>query len=156
MDSFLIFFESMPSWQKLLWIIGCMSFHLILEDIRPFFTGGYRKWRHTRTNLVFLFTTMLINVIFGLLTVGVFIWGAESQIGLLHWMTAPTWVELIAAVVVFDFIAQFGVHWCLHNVPVLWRLHMVHHSDTHVECDHGHAAPPPSILLFANCSLWRP
>lgn len=137
MEQFLAFFESMPSWQKLGWIVVCMSLNFIVEGVRPMFSGGYRTWRHTRTNLVFLSTTVLINVVFGAVTVGVFAWSEAQQWGLLHWMEAPTWVELVVAVVVFDFIAQFGVHWCLHNVPLLWRLHMVHHSDTHVDVTTG-------------------
>ena len=147
MDQFLTFFEDMPSWQKLGWIVVCMSLNFIIEGVRPMFTGGYRSWRHTRTNLVFLSTTMVINVVFGLLTVGVFAWGAEAQVGLLHWIDAPTWVELLAAVVVFDFIAQFGVHWCLHNVPLLWNLHMVHHSDTHVDVTTGTRHHPIDFIV---------
>ncbi|MAI24029.1 MAG: sterol desaturase [Crocinitomicaceae bacterium] len=147
MDQFLTFFEDMPSWQKLGWIVVCMSLNFIIEGVRPMFTGGYRSWKHTRTNLVFLSTTMVINVVFGLLTVGVFAWGAEAQVGLLHWFEAPTWVELLAAVVVFDFIAQFGVHWCLHNVPLLWNLHMVHHSDTHVDVTTGTRHHPVDFIV---------
>lgn len=147
MDSFLSFFEDMPSWQKLGWIVICMSFHFFIEGVRPMFTGGFRSWKHTRTNLVFLLTTMLINVLFGVLTVGVFAWGASAQLGLLHWFVLPAWLELILAVVIFDFIAQFGVHYCLHNVPILWRLHTVHHSDTHVDVTTGTRHHPVDFMV---------
>lgn len=137
MEAFLDFFEAMPSWQKLVWIVACMSFNLVIEGVRPMFQGGYRSWKHTRTNLTFLATTMAINSAFGAATVGVFAWAATNQVGLLHLFAAPTWVELLVAIVVFDLIAQYGVHWCLHNVKPLWRLHMVHHSDTHVDVTTG-------------------
>jgi sterol desaturase/sphingolipid hydroxylase (fatty acid hydroxylase superfamily) len=156
MDSFLTFFESMPSWQKLLWIIGCMSFHLLLEGVRPFFTGGYRTWRHTRTNLVFLGTTMAINAAFGILTVGVFAWNAKTQLGILHWIEWGTALELLLTVVIFDFIAQYCLHWCLHKVPFLWRLHMVHHSDTHVDVTTGTRHHPVDFVvreLFAVAAM---
>ena len=115
----------MASWQKLLWIIGCMSLNLVFEGLRPFFKGGYRKWPHTRTNLIFLATTMAINSAFGVIAVGGFHWGANAQVGLLHWVDWSTGLELLLAIVVFDFIAQFSVHWCLHNVPFLW-LSLIH------------------------------
>ena len=115
MEAFLDFFEAMPSWQKLVWIVACMSINLVVEGVRPLFQGGFRSWKHTRTNLTFLGTTMAINSAFGAASVGVFAWAATNEVGLLHLFEAPTWVELIVAIVVFDLIAQYGVHWCLHN-----------------------------------------
>ena len=147
MNSLLAFFESMASWQKLLWIIGCMSLNLVLEGMRPFFKGGFRTWPHTRTNLVFLATTMAINSAFGVIAVGVFHWGANAQMGMLHWVDWSTGLELLLAIVVFDFIAQFSVHWCLHNVPMLWRLHKVHHSDTHVDVTTGTRHHPVDFVV---------
>ena len=52
MEAFLDFFEAMPSWQKLVWIVACMSVNLLVEGVRPMFQGGYRSWKHTRTNLL--------------------------------------------------------------------------------------------------------
>ena len=67
--------------------------------------------------------------------------------GLLHLFAAPTWVELLVAIVAFDLIAQYGVHWCLHNVKPLWRLHMVHHSDTHVDVTTGTRHHPLDFVV---------
>ncbi len=153
MNSLLAFFESMASWQKLLWIIGCMSLNLVLEGMRPFFKGGFRTWPHTRTNLVFLATTMAINSAFGVIAVGVFHWGANAQMGMLHWLDWSTGLELLLAIVVFDFIAQFSVHWCLHNVPMLWRLHKVHHSDTHVDVTTGTRHHPVDFVVRESFAL---
>ena len=99
MEAFLDFFEAMPSWQKLVWIVACMSVNLLVEGIRPMFQGGYRSWKHTRTNLTFLATTMAINSAFGAASVGVFAWAATHEVGLLHLFTAPTWLELVVAIV---------------------------------------------------------
>ena len=78
MEEFLSFFEAMPAWQKLGWIVVCMSANLIVESVRPLFRGGFRSWKHTRTNLTFLATTMVINVAFGAAAVGLFEWTAEK------------------------------------------------------------------------------
>ena len=32
-----------------------------------------------------------------------------------------------------DLFAQYGMHYLLHHVPFLWKFHMIHHSDTHVD-----------------------
>ena len=56
-------------------------------------------------------------------------------------------MELLVAIVVFDLIAQYGVHWCLHNIKPLWRLHMVHHSDTHVDVTTGTRHHPIDFVV---------
>ena len=63
MEQFLAFFEGMPPSQKLIWIMICMTLNFIIEGIRPLFAGGFRSWRHTRTNLALLGTTMFISII---------------------------------------------------------------------------------------------
>ena len=30
-------------------------------------------------------------------------------------------------------LASWGIHWAMHNVPLLWRVHRVHHTDTHMD-----------------------
>ena len=85
LEQFLSMFEAMPAWQKLGWIVLCMSANLIVESLRPLFSGGFRSWAHTRTNLTFLATTMAINVAFGAAAVGLFEWTAATGFGLIHW-----------------------------------------------------------------------
>lgn len=153
MEAFLDFFEAMPSWQKLLWIVTCLSANLLVEGLRPLFQGGFRTRPHMRTNLVFLGSTMAINTLFGLASVGLFSWSATHEVGLLHWVEMPTWLSLLVAIVVFDLIGQYGVHWCLHNVKPLWRLHMVHHSDTHVDVTTGTRHHPVDFVVRESFAL---
>jgi len=137
LEQFLSMFEAMPVWQKLGWVVLCMSANLIVESVRPLFSGGYRSWKHTQTNLVFLATTMAINVAFGAAAVGLFEWTAQTGFGLIHWVTMPLWLQLLVTVATLDLIAQYTVHYLLHNWKWMWRLHMVHHSDTHVDVTTG-------------------
>ena len=53
MDSFLIFFEQMPVWQKLVCVLGCLTFCWLLEGNYPLFQFDYQKWQHGGVNLVF-------------------------------------------------------------------------------------------------------
>jgi sterol desaturase/sphingolipid hydroxylase (fatty acid hydroxylase superfamily) len=43
-----------------------------------------------------------------------------------EWIPYP--IQFAATILLLDWL-QFGVHWTLHHVGVLWRLHEVHHSD---------------------------
>lgn len=52
--------------------------------------------------------------------------------GLLNQVTLPTWVEVIAAILILDF-AIWVQHMVFHKVPMLWRLHRVHHADRDID-----------------------
>lgn len=133
MEAFLAFFETMPSWQKLLWIVICISANWIIEIGNPLQKFEYKKWRHAGVNFIFLACSLTINVLFGLATLGVFHWVATNEIGLLYLVELPIWAELLIAVAILDFIAQYFVHYLLHKVKWMWKFHLVHHSDTTVD-----------------------
>lgn len=133
MENFLNFFETMPSWQKLVWIFICISANWIVELIIPLVKFDYKKLKHAAVNMVFLAMDVSLNLIFGMLSVGVFIWLSANQFGILNMMDLPIWVELLIAIAALDFSAQYLVHYLLHKVPFMWRFHMVHHSDTTVD-----------------------
>ena len=68
---------------------------------------------------MFLGTSLLINVLMGLLTVGVFLWiERHTKSGLLYYVNLPTWVELVIAVLLLDLMAQYVVHYLLTSVQV--------------------------------------
>lgn len=130
MENFLNFFENMPSWQKLVWIFICISANWIVEVIIPFVKFNYKKWKHAGVNMVFLASDVSLNLLFGILTVGIFSWLSGNQFGLLYLIDLPIWIELIIAILALDFAAQYVVHYLLHKIPFMWRFHMIHHSDT--------------------------
>ena len=146
MEAFLQFFEEMPVWQKLGWVVFCISLFWVLEGYYGFFTKPYNKWKHAKVNLGLLAFVMIINVLFGLLTAGVFYWLNGHSFGVLHLFDAPTWVKLILSLMVLDLVAQYGVHYFLHKVRWLWRLHIVHHSDKHVDVTTGTRHHPLDFL----------
>ncbi len=54
---------------------------------------------------------------------------AESRnIGLLNEYGAPAWLALVVTLLARSFVSYI-VHLCNHHIPLLWRLHRVHHSD---------------------------
>ncbi len=147
MEEFLAFFENMPIWMKAGWIFVVMAFFWILEGYYNLFSLSYKKWRHAKVNLVLLLFVMVINAIFGIATAGVFIWLEDSQFGLLHLFEAPIWVELLISIMVLDLIAQYGVHYFLHKIPAMWRLHIVHHSDKNVDVTTGTRHHPIDFII---------
>ncbi len=147
MESFLAFFESMPSWQKLVWIFVCLSISWGFEGGFPLVNLNYKKWSHAAVNLIFLACSLAINILFGLATVGIFHFLAENQLGLLHLTELPIWAELLIAMLFLDFVAQYVVHYLLHRVKWMWKFHMIHHSDTKVDATTGTRHHPGDYVL---------
>ena len=58
----------------------------------------------------------------------------------------PVWLEGLAAVVILDF-AVYLQHVLFHAVPLLWRLHRVHHSDLDLDVTTGVRFHPVEVLL---------
>ncbi len=147
MEEFLQPFESMPAVQKLAWVIICLAFVWILEAAIPLARHEYNKWKHDGINLVFFSFSLVINVLVGLATVGVFVWIEQSSFGILNLISLPIWVELLIAIMALDFAAQYLVHYMLHRVKWMWKFHMVHHSDTKVDATTGTRHHPGDYLL---------
>lgn len=147
MQQFLDFFEFMPIWMKAGWVFVVLAFFWVLEGNYSQIKLRYNKWKHARTNLLFLLLVMIINAVFGIATVSIFVWLNESQFGLLHLIEAPVWVELLLSIVVLDLIAQYFVHYLLHKVPAMWRLHIVHHSDKNVDATTGTRHHPIDFII---------
>jgi sterol desaturase/sphingolipid hydroxylase (fatty acid hydroxylase superfamily) len=53
---------------------------------------------------------------------------AERGWGLLNFVVWPAWLELLLGVLALDLVIYLQ-HVMFHAVPLLWRLHMVHHAD---------------------------
>ncbi len=152
MDAIISFFEQLSSGQKLLWVFVCLSLSWLGEGTFPLVKMEYKKWKHAGVNLIFLSTSMIINVLFGLATVGIFLWLNNTQFGLLNVISLPTWAELLIAIMLLDFIAQYVAHFLLHRVKWMWKFHMVHHSDTKVDATTGTRHHPGDYIfreLFA-------
>lgn len=153
MESFLQFFEALPNHYKLIWIFIVLSFTWLLEFGVPLIKLDYAKWKHVAGNLVFLATSVIINALFGLATIGVFLWMNTNNVGLLNWINLNLWLELLIAVMMLDFVAQWFAHYLLHRVKWMWKFHLVHHSDTHVDATTGTRHHPGDYLIREVFSL---
>jgi len=143
----LTFFESLTSLQLFLWVVACLLLVWALEALIPLVDHDYRKARHDAVNLAFLVMSMLVNLAVRVGAAGVFVWVQTDRIGLLQRIVAPTWVVVAIGIVALDFFAQYLAHWVLHRVKWMWKLHMVHHSDTKVDASTGTRHHPGDYLI---------
>ena len=72
-------------------------------------------------------TTWLVALLLPVSAVAAALAFEHSPYGLLNRAWAPAWAAWPIAILLLDFI-RYGQHYLLHRVPLLWRLHKVHHS----------------------------
>ncbi|MBU1254461.1 MAG: sterol desaturase family protein [Alphaproteobacteria bacterium] len=93
-----------------------------------------RRLRHRRsrrwiTNLgLFALDTALVRLAVPLLMIGTAQLAEVRGWGLFNQLALPFWLELLLVLALLD-LALFLQHWATHRVPLLWRLHQVHHAD---------------------------
>lgn len=153
MQSFLNFFETMPVWIKAGWVFFVLTVFWILEGYYTLVFTKYNKWRHAKTNFILLAFVMLINLVFGIITAGVFLWLNHSNFGLLALINTPIWLELLLSILILDLIAQYFVHYLLHKIQWMWRLHTVHHSDKNVDVTTGTRHHPFDFIIRETFAL---
>jgi len=66
--------------------------------------------------------------------------------GLFNAVALHAWIELVLALFLLD-LAIYLQHRLFHYVPVLWRLHRMHHADLDVDVTTGARFHPVEILL---------
>jgi sterol desaturase/sphingolipid hydroxylase (fatty acid hydroxylase superfamily) len=71
---------------------------------------------------------------------------ASNGWGVLNLLNWPLWLEAVAAIVFLDF-AIWLQHVMVHAVPMLWRLHRLHHADLDYDVTTGARFHPLEILL---------
>ncbi|PPD01333.1 MAG: fatty acid hydroxylase [Hyphomicrobium sp.] len=70
----------------------------------------------------------------------------QSGFGLLNLVALPVGLEILLAVVVLD-LAIWAQHVASHKVPVLWRLHQMHHADRDIDLSTAIRFHPVEIAL---------
>jgi sterol desaturase/sphingolipid hydroxylase (fatty acid hydroxylase superfamily) len=93
---------------------------------RALHPGMGSRWSHTI--LLHLIDVGLVRWLYPLIGVGVAIWTAERGYGLLNLLYPPAWLAWALTFLALD-LAYYVQHRLLHQVPLLWRLHRVHHTD---------------------------
>lgn len=95
--------------------------------------------------IVFL-NTLAVRALFPVAAVGIALLAEERGWGLLNNIEMPYWLAVVVAVVVLDFVIYLQ-HVMFHAVPLLWRLHMMHHADLDYDVTTGVRFHPIEIIL---------
>jgi sterol desaturase/sphingolipid hydroxylase (fatty acid hydroxylase superfamily) len=90
--------------------------------------------------------TLLLRLLFPAAAVGVAAFTSAQGWGLLNYFQVPFWSALVVSLVAMDFVIWLQ-HVMVHAVPLLWRLHRVHHADLDYDVTTGARFHPVEIVL---------
>jgi len=90
--------------------------------------------------------TVVLRLLFPVAAVGVAIQAGERGVGLFNVWELPGWLAVVLTVIILDF-AIYLQHLMFHAVPVLWRLHRMHHADLDFDVTTGARFHPVEIVL---------
>jgi sterol desaturase/sphingolipid hydroxylase (fatty acid hydroxylase superfamily) len=115
---------------------------------------GDGRWsRRQAVNLALvIFNTLTLRLFFPVLAVAFAIVVHEAGGGLFGWLDWPVWWSILAAVLIFD-VAIYWQHRLMHAVPLLWRMHRVHHADIGFDVTTGVRFHPLEIALSMGVKL---
>ncbi len=89
---------------------------------------------------------LLLRLLLPVMATGVAQAAATRDWGLLHLLNLPPAIKIVAAILALDLVIYLQ-HLMFHAVPLLWRLHMVHHADLDIDVSTALRFHPIEILL---------
>lgn len=93
-----------------------------------------------------LLNTLCLRLLMPWLAFDAAVWAQQHRFGALHLVRAPQWLSAVIALAVLDLVIYFQHH-LMHRMPLLWRLHRVHHTDVALDVSSGIRFHPIEILL---------
>ena len=126
--------------------LGTLTVMVVWEVVSPRrgrVAGRVKRWG---TNFgIIVAGTVPLQWLFPVLAVGMAEIASERGWGLLNNWPMPVWAAVVLSVVLLDGVIYFQ-HVVFHFVPLLWRLHKVHHTDRDLDAT--------SALRFHPIEIW--
>ena len=90
--------------------------------------------------------TVLVRILVPTTAVGIALLAEQRGWGLFHAFALPAWIAVVISLIILD-LAIYLQHVLFHAVPVLWRLHRMHHADLAFDVTTGVRFHPVEILI---------
>jgi sterol desaturase/sphingolipid hydroxylase (fatty acid hydroxylase superfamily) len=95
---------------------------------------------------ILVVNTVLARLVAPAAAVGIALYAEQHGIGLFHALEWPYALEVLFGAIALD-LAIYLQHVMFHAVPLLWRVHRVHHADLDFDVTTGTRFHPIEILL---------
>lgn len=105
-----------------------------------------RLLRWTNNIGIVVINTIVVRLTFPIVAVGLALLAKEHGWGLFNMFEIPVWFTFWASLLILDLVIYLQ-HVLFHAVPLLWRLHRMHHADLEFDVTTGLRFHPMEILL---------
>jgi sterol desaturase/sphingolipid hydroxylase (fatty acid hydroxylase superfamily) len=122
----------------------------VLAPRRSLTTSKSVRWL---SNLAITFLNpVVVRLVSPIMPVTMALLAQKSGWGLLNNFALPYWLPVVIGVAVLDLVIYLQ-HVMFHTVPVLWRLHMMHHADLDFDVTTGLRFHPIEMILSMGIKL---
>jgi len=148
------YFADIPTAVRATILIGGIFLFWVMEGVIPLFQFRYNKIRHAGMNLFFTVLTAIIGFSLAGALYGVSYWATTNGFGVVNWLSMPLWLEVVVGVLFLDLVGAYFAHWTEHQIPLLWRFHLIHHSDQTVDVTTGLRHHPGETLVRISFTIF--
>ncbi len=136
--------EPFVRFSAFLGVLVAMALWELAAPRRPQAISRLRRWPG---NLgLSVINTVALRILFPAAAVGAAIFAEAHGSGLFQGINAPDAVAIFVSVILLDLVIYLQ-HRLFHAVPLLWRLHRVHHADVEFDVTTGVRFHPLEIVL---------
>jgi len=143
-DSFITQYEPIIRMSAFFTVFAVMALWEVLSPRRQLTTSKWVRWGNN-IGIVFL-NSFLLRLAFPAAAVGMALLAQERGWGMFNVYEVPGWFAILASVVIMDFVIWLQ-HVMVHAIPLLWRLHRMHHADLDFDVTTGSRFHPIEIFL---------
>ena len=138
---------------RLIFFVGIFALIVIWEQMSPRRSMTTSKKVRWISNLgITCLNPLVVQLLFPILAVDMALKAQDGGWGLLNNADLPFWLKLVIGIVVLDLVIYLQ-HVMFHAIPILWRLHMVHHADLDYDVTTGLRFHPIEIILSMGIKL---
>jgi len=157
MENIIQFFETIPSSTRSIFLVGGLTFFLLLEGGIPLFRFNYGKTKHALFNIFFTLTTLIINLLGAFIILLAADYNTQHGTGLLNLFELPLWLNILLGLMLLDLVGAWLIHWIEHQVKWMWKFHLIHHTDLYIDVTSGlrhHPGESVFRLLFTALAVF--
>ena len=135
---------------RLFVFIGLLALLILAETVLPRKARALSRTSRWATNFgLTIANTLTLNVmaiVMPVMSVAAAYDASTNGYGVLGQVSWPIWLEALIAILILDFVI-WAQHLITHKVPLLWRLHRVHHADRDMDVTTAIRFHPIEIAL---------
>jgi len=126
---------------------GIFAVMALWEVFAPRRRLQHSKWVRWANNVgLVVLNSVVLRVLLPTAAVGMALFASEQGWGLFNYISVAPWLAVVGSVIAMDFFIWLQ-HVMVHAIPLLWRLHRVHHADLDYDVTTGARFHTLEILL---------